>query len=237
VVRPRLRLVCFPHAGAGPTAYRAWAELLPPGVELLSVSYPGHQDRLGEPFAASVGELAGTVARELAPLASAPLALFGHSMGALLAYEVTVRLEARHGIVPRHLFVSGRQAPDWVDHRTLHLAADEELIDEIRTLGNRDLEVLAHPELRKLVLPVLRADYGLLAAHRRDRIDPVAAPVTVYSGDRDPVCPVTELGAWSRVTTGGFALKVYPGDHFYLVPLAGQLVGDLLARLAATVSV
>src|SRR5947207_2161455 len=122
---PRLRLVCFPHAGAGATAYRSWPDLLPPDVELLSVCYPGRQDRFAEPFAPSVDALAAGVADALVPLTGGPFALFGHSMGAMVAYEVAVRLEQAHGIVPRHLFLSGRRTPDREDLRNLHLADDE----------------------------------------------------------------------------------------------------------------
>jgi pyochelin biosynthetic protein PchC len=233
---PRLRLVCFPHAGAGATAYRAWADLLPPDVELLAVCYPGRQDRFGEPFASSVDSLAADIAAALLPLTGTPFALFGHSMGSLVAYEVAVRLERRHGIVPRHLFVSGRWTPDREDDRRLHLADDDALIAEMGRLGNADLDVFAVTELREMMLDVLRADYRLLATHSRPVLDPVAAPVTAYSGDRDPGCAPADAAGWEHATSAGFALRVFPGDHFYLVPRAAELVGDLVARLSGVPS-
>lgn len=235
VSRPRLRLVCFPHAGAGPTAYRTWADLVPMDVEVLAACYPGRQDRFGEPFAPSVDALASAATAALAPLTGTPFALFGHSMGALIAYEVAVRLEQTLDSPAEHVFVSGRWTPDRVDHRNLHLADDDTLIAAVRRLGNPTgggIDVFAVKDLRELILPVLRADYRLLSTHRRPEIVPVSAPLTAYCGDRDPGCGPQDTADWARATTGGFTMKVFPGDHFYLVPGAAELVADLSGRLS-----
>jgi pyochelin biosynthetic protein PchC len=236
VTWPRLRLVCFPHAGAGPTAYRAWADLLPPDIELMSVCYPGRQDRFGEPFASSVDGLAADIAAALLPLTGTPFALFGHSMGSLVAYETAVRLELAHGCVARQLFVSGRWTPDREDDRELHLADDDALVAEMGRLGNAELDLFAIAELRDLMLSVLRADYRLLAGHRRPVLDRISAPIAAYSGDRDPGCAPDDAAGWSRATAAAFTLRVFPGDHFYLVPHAAELVGDLVARLSGVPS-
>lgn len=236
VAWPRLRLVCFPHAGAGATAYRAWPDLLPPDIELVAVCYPGRQDRFGEPFASSVDSLAAGITRALLPLTGAPLALFGHSMGSLVAYEVAVRMEKEHRIVPHHLFVSGRWTPDREDDRRLHLADDDALIAEMGRLGNADLDLFAVTELRELMLGVLRADYRLLATHSRPTLHRIAAPIVAYCGDRDPGCAPDDAAGWERATAAGFALRVFPGDHFYLVPGAAELARDLVARLSGVAS-
>jgi pyochelin biosynthetic protein PchC len=236
VARPRLRLVCFPHAGAGPTAYRGWAGLLPSDVELLAVCYPGRQDRFGEPFAASVRDLVDGIAAALVPLPAAPLALFGHSMGALVAYEVAARLEITHRVPPAHLFVSGRGAPGRTRARNLYLMDDEALTAEVRRLGDLDPEVFAVPDLRDLVLSVLRADYRLIETHRPRPVAPLTTPVVAYVGDRDPGCPPDDARAWAEVTASTFTLRVFPGDHFYLVPRMPDVVGDVLGRLAGTLA-
>lgn len=235
-VWPRLRLVCFPHAGAGATAYRAWPDLLPPDIELLSVCYPGRQDRFGEPNAASLDALAAGIADALVPLAGTPFALFGHSMGALVAYEVAVRLEQAHGIVPHHLFVSARRTPDRMDSRNLHLADDETLIAEMGRLGNGELNIFAFAELRDLMLSVLRADYRLLYEHPRRALTTISAPIVAYGGDRDPGCAPDDAAAWAPATCAAFELRVFPGDHFYLVPSAADLVSDLVTRLSGVPS-
>jgi pyochelin biosynthetic protein PchC len=103
-------------------------------------------------------------------------------------------------------------------------------------LGNADLDVFAVAELRELMLEVLRADYRLLATHSRPVLDRIGAPVVAYSGDRDPGCAPCDAAGWERATAAGFALRVFPGDHFYLVPGAAELVGDLVARLSGVPS-
>ncbi len=231
VPAPRLRLVCFPHAGAGATVYRSWLELLPSDIELVSVCYPGRQDRLAEPFASSIDALAAGIAGALLTLTPRPIALFGHSMGALVAYETAARLETTHGILPRQLFVSGRWGPDRSDGRGLHLVDDDQLIAHLKELGNAQLDIFAVEEMREMLLGVLRADYRLLVDHRRDRVDRLAAPIVAYSGDADPGCSPADAREWSRATCGRFDLRVFPGDHFYLVPFAAQLVEDVLGRL------
>ncbi len=230
VTNPRLRLACFPHAGAGPTAYRRWIDLVPADVEVLSICYPGRQDRFGEPFATSVDSLAVGIGAALGSLADAPLALFGHSMGAVVAYETMLRLEMSYGIVPRHLFVSGCWAPNRVGDRDLELT-DDELISHIRRLGNVHTELFESAELRELLLSALRADYRLLNAYRRDQIHRVAAPVVAYSGDVDPGCSPAQVAEWSAVTRHPFAVQVFTGDHFYLNAAAPELIQDILNRL------
>ncbi|MCM0679130.1 thioesterase domain-containing protein, partial [Micromonospora phytophila] len=159
--RPAARLVCFPHAGGTATFFRSWPQRLP-GVEVRAARYAGRQDRLADPFPASLAGLADELAGALAGLGEAPLALFGHSMGALLAFEVAVRLEERHGPAPVRLFVSGRPAPHRAPATALHRADEVGLLDEVTRLGNPDPLVFADPDLRALVLPALRDDYRLV---------------------------------------------------------------------------
>ena len=243
VASPRQRLVCFPHAGAGPTAYRGWIDLVPDDVEVISVCYPGRQDRFNEPFATSVESLAAGIGSALlqysalrysaGPHSATPMALFGHSMGAVAAYETAVWLEANHAIVPQQLFVSGSWAPNRIHERNLEYD-DEELIDHIRQLGNRNTDLFAMVEIRELLLSALRADYRMLSRYRRDLISRVSAPVTAYAGDRDPGCSPAQVAQWSIATEGPFSVRVFPGDHFYLVPAAAELVEDVVDRIASS---
>ncbi|MFC7741241.1 thioesterase II family protein [Nocardiopsis composta] len=158
----RIRLVCLPHAGGGANAYRSWAALLPPGVDLVCVQYPGREDRLAEAPVDDMAAAVGAIARELAPLLDRPYALFGHSMGSAVGYELARRLRDEGRPEPERLFASGRRAPADAPPGRVHLAADEEIIGELVRLGGTEREVLDEPALRTMILACVRSDYRLI---------------------------------------------------------------------------
>ncbi len=217
--RPRalLRLVCLPHAGGVATTYRTWVSALPPWIELVSIQYPGRQDRLGAPFVAPLITLAEQIAEDL-PV-DRPLALFGHSMGATVAFEVARRVR------PAHLFLS---APTDGSPTSLDTSTDERLVAAVRRLGGSGAVLLEHPEIRRLALPAIRHDVEMLAAHRIVAGPPLDSPVTVLVGADDKTCSVAGVRHWAQRTTAGFDLRVFPGGHHYLED-AGDLVVELLA--------
>ncbi|MFJ9178096.1 thioesterase II family protein [Streptomyces sp. NPDC102360] len=230
---PRLRMVCFPHAGGTAQLFQGWPSRLPSDVDLLAVRYPGRQDRLAEPCVETMEELADSITDALADHLGLPLALFGHSMGSSVAYEVAVRLESRHGVSPAHLLVSGRAAPHHAKRSLLHDADDDTLIAGIRTLGDLGSEVFDIPELRELLLPPLRADYRLIETYRPHSPVPVRSPITAYVGTEDHGCVREDVLAWAELTTSGdFGLRAFDGDHFYLVPQEGELLADVTRRIA-----
>ncbi|WP_419249527.1 thioesterase II family protein [Streptomyces griseorubiginosus] len=233
-VEPRLRLVCFPHAGGTAQLFHGWPARLPKDIEVLAVRYPGRQDRLAEPCVEDMATLADRITRALVPYLDRPVALFGHSMGSAVAYEVALRLESRHGTTAARLMVSGRAAPHRAPRGGLHEDDDDALIAGVRTLGSLGSEVFDIPELRELLLPALRADYRLIETYRPSDPAPVRAPVSAYIGDSDPGSGQerASVAAWAELTTAGdFTLRSFPGDHFYLDPCEAELTADIAHHL------
>ncbi|MBD9723943.1 thioesterase II family protein [Streptomyces caniscabiei] len=226
-----VRLLCLPHAGGSASAYHPMALALAPAADVLAAQYPGRQDRYAEPPASSVRELAERIAEAVSGDDDRPLALFGHSMGALVAYEVALALQTA-GRPPARLFVSGRRAPStpWTGPR-LHLGSDAELLRAVRRLGGTDGQVFEDEELVQLVLPALRGDYRALETYEPRPDDRLSCPLTVLTGDADPVTPVADARAWAGHTDGPTELCVFPGGHFYLNERPEEVVGVVRRHL------
>lgn len=227
----KTRLFCFPHAGAGASAFAAWPALFPPEVEIVAVQLPGREDRVGEPHPASVEVAVRMVAVALRPYLQGPYAFFGHSGGALLAFELARALRKR-GTQPRHLFLSGQPAPGHHSAATqLHRLSDEDFGDALRGLDGTSDGVFGDPELMKLLLPTLRADFTLWENHRHRPGPPLSVPVTALGGDTDPRAPISGLQAWAEHTTGEFSVEVFSGGHFYLNDSEAELTTVLGSTL------
>ncbi|MGW7362025.1 thioesterase II family protein [Streptomyces sp. NPDC054841] len=211
-------LVCFPHAGGSAGAHRPLAAALAGQAEVIGVQYPGRQDRLAEPVITDLHLLADAIADRLAARGAGQgterrRVFFGHSMGAIVAYEVARRL-GEDG--PCALFVSGRPAPSRIRRTTAHQLDDDALLGQVVSLGGSDKELLGHPELRALVLPVVRGDYRASETYRHRGGPPLACPVTVFTGDADPLTPIADARAWAAHTTGPFRLRILEGGHFFV---------------------
>lgn len=227
---PAVRLVCFPHSGGSATAFSEWATAMPPGVELVAVQYPGHGDRLAEDLVDDVAALAGHVVVELLELPPGDVVLFGHSLGAMVAYESAMLLRDV-GTEPRRLCASACLPPGRMKDRDVHLRPDDEFWASICALGGIDPRVAENAELRELFLPMLRSD---LRAHANYRPGsgtmPLTCPVSCYHGVGDPLVDEMWLTEWADVTTGEFTLRVRPGGHFHVATDVAGLVGDVLGR-------
>jgi medium-chain acyl-[acyl-carrier-protein] hydrolase len=244
VIRPierpdaTLRLFCLSHAGGGASAFRGWAEMVPQEVELLAVQLPGRESRLREPCVTRLADVVAGVLSGFERLLDRPFALFGHSLGALLAFETARRLIKDGGPAPLHLFVSGRRAPHLPrQHAPIaHLERDPFIEQVTRRYGGIPPQILQEPELLDLLLPALRGDMVLLEAYTYRTGSPLSCPITAYAGADDPEAGVDELTAWREHTVGAFNLRRFPGSHFFLQSSRGALLADVSATLMALVT-
>ncbi|HYZ56673.1 MAG TPA: alpha/beta fold hydrolase [Streptosporangiaceae bacterium] len=233
----RVRLVCLPHAGGGASSYRSWAPLLPDAVELVAIQYPGREDRFTDPLVDDMAELTDRIAAALHTLPPRPYALFGHSMGSAVAYELAHHARATGRPEPVRLLSSGRRAPAEAVGGCVHLGDDQALCAELVRLGGSSAEVLADPELRRMVLTYVRNDYRLIERYRPASRPPLTCPVTVFAGRDDPEFTVAQAAGWARVTTGRTDALSFPGGHFYLAAQRDHLVAAILRRLAPTLDI
>jgi len=226
-----LRLICFAYAGAGIAAFRAWPETLTEAIELRVAQLPGRGARLREDRFERMPPLIETLAETLHPLLDRPFAFFGHSLGAIVAFEVARKLRGR-SLTPVHLFVSGHIAPHLPNPAPLiHEFPDEEFLREIQSLNGMPQSVLNSKELLEIMLPVVRSDFSLLETYNYESQPPLGCPITAFGGLQDPRTSKSGLESWRTQTVETFDLVMLPGDHFFLDTARPLLLQALTRRL------
>jgi surfactin synthase thioesterase subunit len=233
-----LRLICFSYAGGTPSVFRDWHRFLRPGVDIIRVLRPGRCTRLGEQPYTQMQPLVEAIADALvaADLAR-DYAVFGHSMGALVGYEVSCELRSRGYPEPLHLFVSGSKAPQMYGREANHMAADKDLCRLVRDLGGvaasgADGEDSAGLAYLKRRLPVLRADLAACERYRWTPRPPLGCPVTAFRGSADPIASASQVEAWREYSSRSFVQRTLPGNHFFLTGARQLLLGHLRADLS-----
>ncbi len=232
-VRPQAEAVlfCLPYAGGGATAFASWRRIFPATVSVEPVRLPGREQRLGEPLRIDPAEIAGPVPARAGGL---PWAIYGHSLGGWLGFEVVRELRRRGAPLPARLYVGASRPP----HLASPLAGisalpDDQFVGRLVDLGDTTPDALAVPELRELLLPVLRADFGWLDQYAYRQEPPLPVPVVAFAGASDPVVEPAVMDGWSQHTAAGFTRHVLPGDHFFLDRSADRLSALLVADLLA----
>jgi medium-chain acyl-[acyl-carrier-protein] hydrolase len=212
-----MRLFCLPHAGGGASAFHTWNNLLPASLQICSVLLPGREGRLSEPLFTQIDSLADAIASELQPWLNIPFAVFGHSMGALLAFEWVRRLQRRGHPMPVWLFLSGRRAPGAPDDSSpLNSLSDGEFLNELtRRYDGIPQEFLVNEDLMEVFLPILRADISVVESFLFHEVEPLDCPITVFAGMNDGSVSWDQLLAWERHTRKHFSVRLLPGGHFY----------------------
>ncbi|MFI5836565.1 thioesterase II family protein [Micromonospora sp. NPDC051300] len=227
------RLICFPHAGGAANSFRAWAELMPASIEVVAVQYPGRQDRCGDPYAASIGDLADEIAAVVQDRLDRPTALFGHSMGATVAYETARRLTPRFPTPLTGLIVSARKAPTGGAPAGLPVT-DAQLRDYVRRLGGAGAGIVDNDAIWELVAPPLWHDLNLVRGYRYAPGAPLTCPIVSIVGEQDSTVSAADAARWSAHTIGSYAAHSVPGGHFYLDSDPAGLARLLTAVLEPT---
>lgn len=228
----RCRLFCFPYAGGGASIYHAWPRSLPAEIDVCAVQLPGRENRIKEPLFTSLDPLIDALARELAPFFDKPFAFFGHSLGALISFELARRLRSMQQPGPAQLFVSAYRAPQLpMSREMLHKLPVAEFLRSVFRMGGTPPAVLMHKELVDLMLPILRADFTVYETYTYTREEPLACPITVFGGEQDTLVTVRELQGWREQTHSSFKLCMLPGNHFFLQGSMQQLLQIITSDL------
>lgn len=212
----RVRLVCLPYAGGGAAAFWPWSEDLGPQVEVWAVQLPGRERRFAEAPLTSMGDVVPPIADAIAARIQPPFALYGHSMGGLLALETARTLQRRGGPAPVRLFASGTRAPHLPPIGDAHTFDDHQLEKWLVSLGGLPEEVRADRQLLGMIMPTIRADLELCGRYEHHPQAPLTCPIVTFAGADDPLAPAEDVAGWASHTAAGFGLIVLPGDHFFL---------------------
>ncbi|MBK8901318.1 MAG: thioesterase [Anaerolineaceae bacterium] len=230
----RLRLFFFPHAGGGASTFFQWSRMLPEYVTSYAVQLPGRETRLRDTLHHQVDTVVQALAQALPPFLDRPFVFWGHSMGALLSYEVAQRLRRQGLPLPQRLIVSGLNAPHvpYADPHIHHLP-EAEFVTALEGLNGTSPTVLQNAELRSLVLPMIRADFQMVETYAYREAAPLPCPITVLDAVDDEKTDEAGLQEWQQQSTELLEMFTFPGNHFFLYDLQPTLintVGNLLKR-------
>lgn len=226
-------VVCFPHAGGAASYFLPLSAALSGRAEVVSLQYPGRQDRRFETPLTSAEELVSGITRALRDCGDRPLVLFGHSMGSTLAFETARRLEAEGDGRLLGLIVSGREAPGPAPRRTTHLRDDAGLLAGIRELQGTHSALLDDEDVVRMIMPALRADYTAVETYAYREGPALNCPIFVYTGDADPQVSGREAERWAEHTVSGFRVRTFAGGHFYLDGRRDEVTAALAEDLTA----
>lgn len=225
----RIQLVCFSHAGGSAAQYREWQEVVPSEIEIQAVQLPGRANRFNEPPLTSIPAIAAEVASALRESIRCPVAVFGHSLGALIAFEVVQLLQHMPILI---LIAAGARAPHRkVTDRRVYDLPELEFRDELRRLNGTPEELLNDDDAMKALGPALRGDFQAIDTYRYSPRAPLQCPVAVFGGDEDPTVSKEDLDAWSRHTSGSFMLRMFRGDHFFVNSQHREVIHEAVSLL------
>lgn len=232
-----LPLICLPNAGGSASQFFAWARLSPPEIDLWPIQLPGRENRLRETPLSQMDTLVEAIAEALAPSLSEPFAIFGHSLGGLIGFELARTLRRRYGLQPAHFFVSARRAPHLPSRAgPIHRLPDEMFLDELARRYNAIPDIIRQDrELLGIYLPMLRADVTLFETYAWVEEPPLDCPISIFGGRDDTSVSYDELAGWAVHSTKPRELKLFPGGHFYLQAARQEILAEISGSLAGIV--
>lgn len=229
--RAKVRLFCFPYAGSGASIYRAWPDALP-HLDVCAIQPPGRETRMRDEPIKRLEPLVEATVEAILPLLDQPFAFFGYSLGSYVAFEATRRLRALGAPLPARLFLGACGAPQTPRRKApIHDLPDAEFMNELRGYQGTPAEVLEHEELMALLLPLLRADFGVYETYVPRNEPPLDIPFSVLGGLTDEDVTRADLDAWREHTTKAFVLRMFPGNHFFLNTERTRLLTSVLQDL------
>ncbi|KVE37922.1 MULTISPECIES: thioesterase II family protein [Burkholderia] len=224
----RVRLLCFAHAGAGASSFNGWPQYLRPDIHLVKAQLPGREDNNATPPFTEIEPLIAHLLPQLDPLLDRPLAIYGHSMGALVAFEITRALRRHRNVQPVALFVSGRRAPHKpLRHPFLHRLCDADLVAHLRNMGGTSADLLDKPKWRDRFLPTMRADLQLSDIYDYRDEPRLACPLYAFLGEEDHEMYREDWESWIDQADGHFERALLPGGHIFSLPVQALLVARI----------
>lgn len=214
--KAKLRLFCFPYAGGGSSIFRTWSDDLPDWLEVCPVQLPARENRILEKPFYQMADLVPSVAQAIKPYLDLPFALFGHSMGAWIAFELAHHLEKNFNLLTKHLFISARFSPQTIDNKGLHILSDVDFREKLKMYGGTPKAVLESDELMQLLIPILKADFSICETYVYKQNDPLTCPISVFGATKDHLVDADSLVEWKKETSNNFRIEMFAGDHFFL---------------------
>ena len=238
VPNAKFNLICFPYAGAGASTYQKWDNLLGAEIEVQGVNYPGREERLDEPRTRDLDFLVNDIYENISHfLDNRPFIFYGHSLGALVAFELTRLLRKRGNAIPRCLVIGARYAPQIPPlGAPIHPLEEDKFIEKVREYGSA-LEGLDDMELRRALTPVLKDDFAVWENYQYQEDEPLEIPIITFGGMIDHKVPAPTLEAWSSQTNSNFESIRLPGGHFFLEESRDIMLKVLKSRLFDLLSI